>query len=594
MQLLDRFLPSSLRGTPGGVRRGRFLVAASFALVPVALITILIRLWIGPLDPAVLRIALGVLALVGATPWILRATGSLRLAALVMITGTTVGMLSIVFFTGGVNSPTVIFLPLLPLLASFFFSVRHGVLVALLVSAAVAVFVLLAHFGPSPRPLQLDPDQMVIARGLLSVSTLFLTILFAGLYERQRAEAERTEQAAEQLYRRLFEQSKDIVALSTPEGRLLDINRAGVEIFEFESKEDMLRVDLSTLYADPARRSEFLREIEEHGFVQGFEMVNQTRDGRPVILQATTSTVRGDDGHVGYMLAILRDITVQRTAEIEREALIKELAEKNSELERFTHTVSHDLKSPLITIKGFLGLLERDLRDGSTERAHKDLAILGRTAEQMQRLLDDLLEFSRVGQAGRPWSLVDLGALAREAVEMVSGRLIGQDVDIEISDQLPVIRGDTTQLRLIFQNLIDNAIKYSGRPAARHNGTDQGLRVEVGMRREAAPPSKRGRGNYRPTDLSSPPDTRETVFYVRDNGPGIAAPDRERIFGLFERAESGHPGTGVGLAIVKRVVELHGGRIWVETEGPGTGSTFCFTLPGHPPGLVEAIPPSFG
>ncbi|MFQ6041308.1 MAG: ATP-binding protein, partial [Candidatus Poribacteria bacterium] len=220
------------------------------------------------------------------------------------------------------------------------------------------------------------------------------------------------------------------------------------------------------------------------------------------------------------------------------------------ELERFTYTVSHDLKSPLITIKGFLGLLEKDMVAGDTERLKADTTYISDAIDKMQQLLDELLELSRVGRLMNPPEEVLLGELAREAVSMVSDRLAAErDVEIEIAPDLPVVYGDRTQLREVLENLVDNAVKFMG---------DQpDPRVEIGARR----------------------DGEETVFYVRDNGIGIAPRYHERVFGLFDKLEQQTDGTGVGLAIVKRIVEVHGGRIWVESEGIGKGSTFCFTLP---------------
>jgi signal transduction histidine kinase len=237
----------------------------------------------------------------------------------------------------------------------------------------------------------------------------------------------------------------------------------------------------------------------------------------------------------------------------DREALIRELEAKNAELERFAYTVSHDLKSPLITIRGFLDYVERDAREGNFERLWADLERIAEAANRMQALLRDLLELSRVGRLVNPPEDVPLEEVVREAVELVQGQLDARGVEVRIAPGLPVVRADRARLLEVVQNLVDNAAKFSGdapRPA-----------IEIGTRAD---------GDQR-------------VFFVRDNGMGIAPEHHQRVFRLFEKLDPGRGGTGVGLALSKRIVEHHGGRIWVESDGPGAGSTFCFTLPGAGP-----------
>jgi len=146
---------------------------------------------------------------------------------------------------------------------------------------------------------------------------------------------------------------------------------------------------------------------------------------------------------------------------------------------------------------------------------------------------------------------LDFGELAVEAVDLVRGRLAARGIEVEVEKDLPVVHGDKGRLLEVLQNLIDNAAKFMGEQTA--------PRITIGAR---------------PGD--------ETVFFVRDNGAGIDPAHHERIFGLFDKLDPKGDGTGVGLALVKRIVELHGGRIWVESQGAQTGATFCFTLKGPP------------
>ena len=246
-----------------------------------------------------------------------------------------------------------------------------------------------------------------------------------------------------------------------------------------------------------------------------------------------------------------RDVSTRQQAEAERENLIKELEEKNAELERFTYTVSHDLKSPLITIRGFLGFLEKDAASGNLDRLHADIGRIADATTRMQRLLDELLSLSRVGRITNAPREIAFDAMAREAVELVQGRIMARGVHVEIAENLPTVYGDYARLVEVMQNLIDNAVKFMG---------DQPEpRITIGALdadREGLP-----------------------IFFVQDNGIGIDPNDHERVFGLFNKLDAQSEGTGVGLTLVKRIVEVHGGAIWVESAGVNQGSTFYFSLP---------------
>ncbi|MBL8063758.1 MAG: GAF domain-containing protein [Anaerolineales bacterium] len=232
----------------------------------------------------------------------------------------------------------------------------------------------------------------------------------------------------------------------------------------------------------------------------------------------------------------------------ERKRLITELENKNAELERFTYTVSHELKSPIVTIKAFLGSVERDIRENKLETVYKDFRRISKATDNLYKTLSDLLELSRLGHTVNPLEPVDLGVIAREAAEVINARIQAKNVEIHISPSLPTVHGDRLRLREVFENLIDNASKYTG--------SQSSPRIEIGVHEGVQP----------------------TVF-VRDNGLGIDPKYRETIFGLFNKLDNQSEGTGVGLAIVKRIIETHGGKIWVESEGPGKGATFLFTLP---------------
>jgi len=233
-----------------------------------------------------------------------------------------------------------------------------------------------------------------------------------------------------------------------------------------------------------------------------------------------------------------------------------DLARKNAELERFNYTVSHDLKSPLVTIRGFAGLAGTDLAAGRHDAVRKDLGRIVAAADKMHRLLDDLLELSRIGRVVHPPEDVSLAELVKDAIELLKGSFEPKGVAVHVAADLPMVHADRRRLLEVLQNLLENAAKFMGAQAQ--------PKVEVGWRQDGT----------------------ERVFYVHDNGQGIEPRFLERVFGLFEKLDPACDGTGVGLALVRRIIEAHGGRAWAESEGPGRGATFCFTLP--PPSPAEA------
>ena len=232
-----------------------------------------------------------------------------------------------------------------------------------------------------------------------------------------------------------------------------------------------------------------------------------------------------------------------------REKLIRELETKNAELERFTYTVSHDLKSPLVTITGFLGYLEADVTSGNMERFRQDAGRIRSAVNKMHSLLGELLELSRIGRLINPSQMIPFEELVNNALEIEHGQLDAYRATVTLRPNLPAVYGDPQRLMEALQNLIDNAAKFMG--------SQLNPQIEIGADGE---------------------ENGFSIFFVRDNGIGIPQELQGRIFGLFDKLDPQSEGSGVGLAIVKRIVEVHGGRIWVQSE-VGKGSTFFFTLP---------------
>ena len=308
---------------------------------------------------------------------------------------------------------------------------------------------------------------------------------------------------------------------------------------------------IETCIPERERVHQALADLIEEGKEYNLEFAINPADGsaRKVII-SIARLEKDAEGNPIRVVGVIQDITERKRAEEQREALIRELELKNAELERFTYTVSHDLKSPLITIKGFAGLIEDDARKGDQIQLKKDIGRITTAAETMQVLLSSLLELSRLGRIVNPPEKIPFGSIAREAVDLLAGPLADRDIRVEIAPDLPIVNVDHARVREALVNLIENAIKFLG------DQPDPVIRIGAD------------------TGGGTP------VFFVQDNGIGIESRYLERIFNLFEKLDVSAPGTGIGLTIVRRIIEVHGGKIWAESEGPGKGTTFRFTLPG--------------
>jgi signal transduction histidine kinase len=233
------------------------------------------------------------------------------------------------------------------------------------------------------------------------------------------------------------------------------------------------------------------------------------------------------------------------------EALLKELAAKNAELETFVFSVSHDLKTPIVTIEGFMGALREDFGDLIPEDCEKYLNYIGDATQKMELLINDLLELSRIGRLTVKKTEFPLSDLMEEVIAALHPQIEARGIQITVMQNLPLVYGEKKRLIQVFENLFSNAIKYIGTE-------NPDPRIEVGVQEQE----------------------NQKVIFVKDNGIGIDKVYFEKIFQVFERlpaAKKIGQGTGVGLAIVKRVIEYHGGTVWLESE-PGKGSTFFFTL----------------
>ncbi len=407
---------------------------------------------------------------------------------------------------------------------------------------------------------------------LLLLPAVWGTFFYVFLREHSRAELHRSEARYRSLTDDVLDTTSAGIFILDASRHVVWINQAVEDYFQLKRLEIVGR-DYSRLIEDRLKHM-----VEDpHGWAS--EMLGAWNCTEPVelechILAGQSRQERWLECRIqpirsglyeGGRIEHFYDITERKNAAAQRERLFQVLEAQKAELERFVYTISHDLKTPLITIKGFLGVAEENLSAGETDEVRSDLDRVETAATRMQRLLDELLELARVGRETTPPSPVDLSVVIAEALELLQPTIRSRGVTVKVHDGAPRVWGNHTRLVEVFQNLIDNSIKYFG------DQTSPCIEIDARTREE------------------------EAVCFVRDNGLGIDSAYRIRVFELFEQLDPECEGTGIGLAIVKRIVETHGGRIWVESKGRNRGATFWFTLPIQPAGVdlpEQVIPDS--
>jgi PAS domain S-box-containing protein len=349
------------------------------------------------------------------------------------------------------------------------------------------------------------------------------------------------------------------------DGKITDVNEATIKATGV-SREQLVGTDFSDYFVEPEKARKGYQQVFAKGFVTDYPLTIRHSSGRMIDVLYNATIFRNEAGEVQGIFAAARDVTErnkmeeelaryrlrleelvkQRTSELEETA--EELARSNKDLEQFAYVSSHDLQEPLRAVAGFMSLLRQQHSDRLDAEASEYIGLAIAGAERMQALINDLLAYSRVGTQG-----VLLGAVSmKEVLDVAAANLsaaIGESHALISSDPLPNITADRPQMIQLMQNLVGNAIKFRG---------PRTTEIHVSARREE----------------------NAWLFGVRDNGIGIEAEYHDRIFMIFQRLHSRtrYPGTGIGLALCKRILERHSGKIWLESR-PGEGTTFWFTIP---------------
>ena len=374
----------------------------------------------------------------------------------------------------------------------------------------------------------------------------------------QRIRAEEASRSASLYARGLLEASLDPLVTISPEGKITDVNKA-TELVTGVAREKLIGTGFSDYFTEPQKAREGYQQVFAEGFVTDYPLTIRRHDGRLTDVICNSAVYKNEAGQVQGVFVAARDITEKKATEAELEQyrlhledLVKhrteELSRSNKDLEQFAYVASHDLQEPLRAISGFVELLRRNLEKSLDEKTNEYMNFTIDGAKRMQSLINGLLEYSRVGTQGKKPQKVNSKEVFDEALARLQAGIQESGAKIT-ADDLPTVYFDDLQLTRLFQNLIGNAIKFRG---------DQTPQIHVSAIRQDA--------CWR--------------FAVRDNGIGIEPQYAERIFMIFQRLHTRktYAGTGIGLSICKKIVERHGGRIWVESA-PGRGSTFYFTVP---------------
>jgi PAS domain S-box-containing protein len=338
---------------------------------------------------------------------------------------------------------------------------------------------------------------------------------------------------SEAFYHNLFDLSPDGVVLTNFDGIILQANPKAAEIMEFDTPEELIGRNATEFYVHPEERDTLLQRLVQERYLEGYRRELRTRRGKTIVILSSYRLIDYDGE--SYLLAVLRDVT--------------ERARLRQEMEDFAYSASHDLQAPLRTFEGYARWLLEDYGDALDDMGRQLCEEIIADALHMKKLLDGLLEYSRIGRMHTQPAAVDVQKVLDQVMHSLQLEIVDTDATIDLPPNLPTVYYPEVRLTQIFSNLLSNALKFTAGKTPH---------ITVGCDIESQ--------YYR--------------FTVRDNGIGIAPEHVGRIFEIFKRLHTReeYPGTGAGLTIVKKIVESHGGQIGVESV-PGEGSTFWFTIP---------------
>jgi PAS domain S-box-containing protein len=360
----------------------------------------------------------------------------------------------------------------------------------------------------------------------------------------------------EEKFRSIFENALEGILSCSPDGTILSANPAAAGTLGYEIQDELVGRSVLQILATVEQKSTIFGKIEEKGYIKNVEVRLKGKDGRLIDALISGILYTGQIGSALRIEMIFTDITGRKCAELEIKKLNEELKHHiilleaaNKELEAFSYSVSHDLRAPLRAINGFSCILNEDYASQLSPEAKRYFGLVRSNTIHMGRLIDDLLSFSRLSRQPLKKQQVSLVDLIHQTLDDLRHEKEGRRVEITLGN-LPACHGDPTLLKQVFINLLSNALKFTGK-------RETSL-IEIGFCEKDG----------------------ESVYYVKDNGVGFDMQYVHKLFGVFQRLHSTDEfeGTGVGLAIVQRIIHRHGGRVWAEGKVE-EGATFYFTLP---------------
>jgi len=364
-----------------------------------------------------------------------------------------------------------------------------------------------------------------------------------------RKKLENQLRASEKDYRDLFENMQDMVCRMSPDGKILAVNPSGARALGFERPRDVLGRRLRGFFADRSQWKTFEAEVGEKGMVEGLIAHLRNRHGDTLAMSVNAHVVLDEKGWPLGIDGVFRDVSERIQMENQLQGYAADMEKKNEELESLIYSITHDFKSPLLVVGGLVGRLKKVTATRLDSKGLEYLDWIKLNVAKMEKMVGDLLVFYRADKTVIPFEPVSLGPLVDTVIRDVEPVARERGVRLRKKGTFPAVNGYRNRLYQVLYNLVENAIKYMDQTS--------GALVEIGCR----------------------PGDREHVFTVRDNGPGIPPEHHTKVFQIFYTLEPERvSGTGIGLSIVKKIVENHGGRIWLESE-PGRGTTFFFTLP---------------
>ncbi|WP_431061659.1 PAS domain-containing sensor histidine kinase, partial [Methanobacterium sp.] len=412
------------------------------------------------------------------------------------------------------------------------------------------------HITKDGRKIPVEVNNHLINfRGKKTFLTIVRDITVRKEMEKRLKETIQELKESEIKYRTLYKTAPIGIFHSTSEGKFIDVNPELARLLGFSSPDKLIstvnETSLNSIYVNPNSRIQIIKKaIKTDDWVRTEEQYLR-KDGEIIIGNLAIRCI-GKQYNDNYLLeGFVEDITSRKNAEEELKKLILELGRSNKELEQFAYVASHDLQEPLRTIASFTQLLERRYKGQFDSDADEFMDYISEAAIRMKNQIQGLLEYSRVATKVNEFKQVDTNKILNQTINSLN-ILIKESKAKVTYDELPCVLGDAGQLQRVFQNLISNAIKFR-----KH---EEQLKIHISSIKDEK--------------------NNEYVFNVSDNGIGIEEQYMERIFVIFQRLHTRdvYRGTGIGLSIVKRIIERHGGRIWVESS-LGKGSTFYFTIP---------------